>query len=63
MYPPIRCISCNKVLGELWNEYVYRVTIKNEAQECVLTDMGIHRMCCRRVMLSVIVHTSEHKHI
>ncbi len=48
---PIRCFSCGKVIGHLWEEYDRRV---NEGEEPakVLDDLGITRYCCRRMFFS-----------
>ena len=48
---PIRCYTCNSVLAHHWPEYRRR-TRNDEAIAVVLRDLGILRMCCRRMFLS-----------
>ena len=54
MLPPIRCPSCGKPLGHLWEEYEKRVK-SGEKPEKVLNELGITRYCCRRTMISTVV--------
>jgi len=51
MIIPVRCFSCNKVIGHLWEEYSRRVS-NGEDPKKVLDDLGITRYCCRRMFLS-----------
>ena len=48
---PIRCFSCGKVIGHLWEEYDRRVK-EGEEPAKVLDDLGITRYCCRRMFFS-----------
>jgi len=48
---PIRCFSCGKVIGHLWEEYDRRVR-EGEEPAKVLDDLGITRYCCRRMFFS-----------
>ncbi len=51
MIIPVRCFSCGKVVGHLWEEYQRR--LKNgESNEKVLNDLGLERYCCRSLFLS-----------
>ncbi|AAR39185.1 NEQ338 [Nanoarchaeum equitans Kin4-M] len=54
MLPPIRCFSCGKPLGHLWEEFNERVN-KGEDPKKVLDDLGLERYCCRRTLLSAVV--------
>ena len=47
---PIRCFTCGKVIGHLYEEYKER--IKNEDKAKVLDDLGVKRYCCRRMFIS-----------
>jgi len=51
MLIPIRCFSCGKPLGHLWEEYSERVA-KGEDADKVLDKLGLERYCCRRMLLS-----------
>ena len=48
---PVRCFTCNKVTGHLWQTYDRRTT-NGEAKDAVLDSMNIHRYCCRRMFLT-----------
>jgi DNA-directed RNA polymerase subunit N len=51
MLIPVRCFSCGKPIGHLWEEYKERVE-KGENPEKVLDKLGLERYCCRRMFLS-----------
>jgi len=50
MIIPVRCFSCGKPLGHLWEEYKQRVA-EGENSKNVLDDLGLNRMCCRSIFL------------
>ncbi|MBW2966187.1 DNA-directed RNA polymerase subunit N [Candidatus Woesearchaeota archaeon] len=50
MMIPIRCLSCGKPIGHLWEEFKQRVSAKEERKK-VLDDLGLERYCCRAVFL------------
>ena len=50
MLIPVRCFSCGKPVGHLWEEYNERVEAGEEAKE-VMDDLGLERMCCRGLFL------------
>lgn len=47
---PVRCFSCGKPIGHLWDEYKKRVEAGEEPGK-VLDDLGVKRYCCRQVFL------------
>ncbi|MCX8184315.1 MAG: DNA-directed RNA polymerase subunit N [Sulfolobales archaeon] len=51
MIIPVRCFTCGKVIGHLWEEYARRVS-KGEEPEKVLDELGVKRYCCRRMFIS-----------
>jgi len=51
MLIPVRCFSCGKPIGHLWEEYKER-TEKGETPEKVLDKLGVERYCCRRMFIS-----------
>lgn len=51
MLIPVRCFSCGRVIGHLWEEFKAR-TEKGEKAEAVLDSLGLERYCCRRMLLS-----------
>ena len=46
----IRCWSCGKPIGHLWEKYVERVENGEDRKE-VMDDLGLERYCCRSSML------------
>jgi len=50
MIIPIRCISCGKPIGHLWEEFKKR-TAEGESAKVVLDDLGLERFCCRAMFL------------
>ena len=50
MIIPVRCFSCGKPIGHLWEEYKER-TAAGENQKKVMDEFGLERMCCRSVFL------------
>jgi len=51
MIIPVRCFTCNKVIGNKWEPYQKLLSegySKNEA----LTKLGLKRFCCRRMLLT-----------
>ncbi len=50
MIIPVRCFSCGKPVGHLWEEFKQRAA-SGENQKKVLDELGLERMCCRTVFL------------
>jgi len=44
--PPVRCVTCGKVLGNLWNEYQNKIQ-SGISIEQALDEVGLRRYCCR----------------
>lgn len=53
MIIPIRCFSCGKPFGHLWEEYKTR-TEKGEEAKKVMKDIGLERYCCKAIFLGHI---------
>jgi DNA-directed RNA polymerase subunit N len=51
MIIPIRCFTCGKVIGHLWEEYERRVK-SGEHPAKVLDELGIKKYCCRAIFLT-----------
>jgi len=51
MIIPIRCMTCGKVVGHLWETYQERIEKGEEAKK-VLDDLGLERYCCRALFLT-----------
>ena len=50
MIIPIRCFSCGKPLGHLWETYLEKVK-KGEDPKKVMDELGMERYCCRALFL------------
>jgi len=50
MIIPVRCWSCGKPIGHLWEKYKERVA-KGETPKTVMDDLGLERYCCRSMFL------------
>jgi len=51
MLIPVRCFSCNKVIGGKYEEFIERRG-KGEDPAKVMDDLGIMRYCCRRLFVA-----------
>ena len=51
MIIPVRCFSCGKPIGHLYEEYVEQVKANPENRKKVLDDLGLTRFCCRAIFL------------
>jgi DNA-directed RNA polymerase subunit N (RpoN/RPB10) len=50
MIIPIRCFSCGKPIGQLWEEYKKRVA-EGEKSGDVLDELGLDKFCCRSMFI------------
>jgi DNA-directed RNA polymerases I, II, and III subunit RPABC5 len=51
MIIPVRCFSCGKVIGGLWNKY--QDLIINGSTPCeALDELKLVRICCRRMLFT-----------
>lgn len=50
MIIPVRCFSCGRPIGHLWNQFKERVA-QGETPKKVLDELGLERYCCRSVFL------------
>jgi DNA-directed RNA polymerase subunit N (RpoN/RPB10) len=44
--PPIRCLSCGRVLAHRWKDY-QRLLQEGNSQEEALNKLGLKNICCR----------------
>ncbi|MBI1974176.1 DNA-directed RNA polymerase subunit N [Candidatus Micrarchaeota archaeon] len=51
MLIPVRCFTCGKPIGQLWEDYQKRLSSGQEPDK-VLNSLGLKRYCCRRMMIS-----------
>jgi len=50
MIIPVRCWSCGKPIGHLYEEFKERKE-KGEDPKKILDDLGLERYCCRAIIL------------
>lgn len=50
MIIPVRCFSCGKPIGHLWEEFKKRIE-EGENKKKVLDELGLERFCCRSAFL------------
>jgi DNA-directed RNA polymerase subunit N len=50
MIIPIRCITCGKPVGHLWEEFKETVS-KTENRKKALDKAGLDRYCCRSLFM------------
>ena len=51
MIIPVRCFSCGKPVGHLWEEFKKRTEEEGENKKKVLDELGLEKFCCRSVFL------------
>ncbi len=51
MIIPVRCFTCGKVVGNVYEIYRNRVDKGDDPGE-VMDELGIERYCCRRMLLA-----------
>jgi DNA-directed RNA polymerase subunit N len=51
MIIPIRCMTCGKPVGHLWEKYKKEVEKGNDPKK-VLDSLGLERYCCRSLFLT-----------
>ncbi len=50
MIIPVRCFSCGKTLGHLWERYKKKISEKENPKKA-LDELGLKRPCCKSVFL------------
>lgn len=50
MIIPIRCWTCGKPIGHLWEDFQER-SKKGESKKDVLDELGLERYCCRAMFM------------
>ena len=53
MIIPIRCFTCGKVLGQVYERYL-SILDQQKTEAEALEELGLRRYCCRRVVLSTV---------
>ncbi|KAL2180242.1 8 kDa subunit-domain-containing protein [Thermothelomyces heterothallicus CBS 202.75] len=52
MIIPIRCFSCGKVTGDLWEKFVKLIEEEGLSDGDALDQLGCKRYCCRRMVMT-----------
>ncbi|KAF2262632.1 hypothetical protein CC78DRAFT_519859 [Lojkania enalia] len=52
MIIPVRCFSCGKVTGDLWERYLELIEEKGIPDGEAMDQLGLQRYCCRRMILT-----------
>lgn len=52
MIIPVRCFTCGKVIGHLYEPYRRRVEEMGEAPKEAMDALGMDNYCCRRIFLA-----------
>mgnify|MGYP001311297296 FL=1 len=50
MIIPVRCFTCGKVIGNVWDKYNELIEI--QSVEKTLDDLKLNRICCRRMIIT-----------
>ncbi len=50
MIIPIRCFTCGKPIGHLWEKY-QNLLKQGKSPKEAFEELGIERMCCRQIFL------------
>ena len=51
MLIPIRCWTCGKVIGHLFDEWIRRLEEGDKPKD-ILDSMNLERYCCRRMLIA-----------
>lgn len=59
MIIPIRCFTCGKVIGNLWEKYLELLAERKDDEDNndnylneIFNKLELHRYCCRRMLIS-----------
>ncbi|KAF1813004.1 DNA-directed RNA polymerases N/8 kDa subunit superfamily [Eremomyces bilateralis CBS 781.70] len=52
MIIPIRCFSCGKVVGDLWERYLKMIEEEGLADGEAMDKLDLNRYCCRRMIMT-----------
>ena len=58
MILPMQCFTCGKMLSHKWNSYAFHISTGGDPAK-VLDELGFHRYCCRRMMLTNVDLTQK----
>jgi DNA-directed RNA polymerase subunit N (RpoN/RPB10) len=50
MIIPVRCFTCGKPIGHLWEEFKVKVA-EGTSDKAALDELGLEKFCCRKAIL------------
>ena len=54
MIIPVRCYSCGKPIGHLWEEFLAKTENRKKNIKQTLDELGLERYCCRAMFLGQV---------
>ncbi len=51
MIIPVRCFSCGKPIGHLWEDFIAKTENKKKNVKKTLDELGLEKFCCRSVFM------------
>ena len=54
MIIPVRCFSCGKPIGHLWEDFLAKTNNKSQKVKETLDELGLERYCCRAMFLGQV---------
>ncbi|MEK6916387.1 MAG: DNA-directed RNA polymerase subunit N [Nanoarchaeota archaeon] len=54
MIIPVRCFSCGKPIGHLWEDFLAKTNNKSQKVKETLDELGLERYCCRGMFLGQV---------
>ncbi|AJF61252.1 TPA: DNA-directed RNA polymerase subunit N [Candidatus Woesearchaeota archaeon] len=54
MIIPVRCFSCGKPIGHLWEDFVSKTNNRTQKVKETLDDLGVERYCCRAMFMGQV---------
>jgi len=52
MIIPVRCFSCGKVIGDLWERYLELIEQQDMTDGDAMDELQLQRYCCRRMIMT-----------
>jgi DNA-directed RNA polymerase subunit N len=54
MIVPIRCWSCGKPIGHLWEEFIEKTDNRQKNVRETFDELGMDRYCCRAIFMGQV---------
>lgn len=56
---PVRCMSCGKPIGQLWEQFKEKTKNRSEKVKETFDELGVERYCCRQHFLGHVELTEQ----